>query len=95
VATATVRARRSGHAIVEEARRRGVEVIILAAEEPSRIRGGGRMGGRGTPLENFVGEVTKHVLNKAPCRVILTAPAPGEPPRAAPEAAASPAAPTP
>jgi len=75
VATATVRARQAGHAIVEEARRRGVEVIVLGAEEPSRIRGGGRMGGRGSPLENFVGEVTKYVLSKAPCRVILTAPA--------------------
>jgi basic amino acid/polyamine antiporter, APA family len=75
VATATVRARQAGHAIVEEARRRGVEVIILGAEEPSRIRGGGRLGGRGGPLENFVGEVTKYVLSRAPCRVILTAPA--------------------
>ncbi len=75
VATATVRARQAGHAIVDEARRRGVEVIILGAEEPSRIRGGGRMGGRGGPLENFVGEVTKYVLSRAPCRVILTAPA--------------------
>jgi APA family basic amino acid/polyamine antiporter len=75
VATATVRARQAGHAIVEEARRRGVEVIVLAAEEPSRIRGGARLGGRGSPLENFVGEVTKYVISKAPCRVILTAPA--------------------
>lgn len=73
VATATVRARRAGHAIVEEARRRGVELIVLAAEEPSRIRGGASLGGRGT-LDNFVGEVTKQVINKAPCRVILTAP---------------------
>ncbi|MDQ3739835.1 MAG: amino acid permease, partial [Actinomycetota bacterium] len=32
VATATVRARRAGQAIVEEARRRGVEAIVLAAE---------------------------------------------------------------
>ena len=75
VATATVRARQAGHAIVEEARRRGVEVIVLGAEEPSRIRGGARLGGRGGPLDNFVGEVTKYVLSKAPCRVILTAPA--------------------
>jgi basic amino acid/polyamine antiporter, APA family len=81
VATATVRARRAGHAIVEEAKRRGVEVIVLAAEEPSRIRGGGRLGGRGSPMENFVGDVTKYVINKAPCRIILTAPAPGERPR--------------
>ena len=73
VATATVRARRRGQAIVEEARRRGVEAIVLAAEEPSRIRGGALLGGR-TPLDNFVGDVTKYVVQKAPCRVILTAP---------------------
>jgi APA family basic amino acid/polyamine antiporter len=73
VATATVRARRRGQAIVDEARRRGVEVIVLAAEEPSRIRGGAMLGGRAT-LDNFVGDVTKYVVNKAPCRVILTAP---------------------
>ena len=78
VATATVRARRAGQAIVEEARRRGVEVIILAAEEPSRIRGGAVLGGR-AGLENFVGDVTKYVVNKAPCRVILTAPPAADP----------------
>jgi APA family basic amino acid/polyamine antiporter len=72
VATATVRARRAGQAIVNEARRRGVEVIVLAAEEPSGIRGGGLLGGR--PLENYVGEVTKYVVSRAPCRVIVTAP---------------------
>ncbi len=32
VATATVRARRTGQAIVDEARRRGVEAVVLAAE---------------------------------------------------------------
>jgi basic amino acid/polyamine antiporter, APA family len=74
VATAIVRARRAGHAIVDEARRRGVEAIVLGAEEPSRIRGGARLGGRGGPLENFVGEVTKYVIGKASCRVIVTAP---------------------
>ncbi|MBA2636643.1 MAG: amino acid permease [Solirubrobacterales bacterium] len=74
VATATVRARRAGEAIVDEARRRGVEAIVLAAEEPSRIRGGSRFGGRGGPLDDFVGAATKHVVQKAPCRVILTAP---------------------
>lgn len=77
VATATVRARRAGHAIVEEARRRGVELIVLAAEEPSRIRGGAVLGGRAS-MENFVGEATKYVVNKAHCRVILTAPAAGD-----------------
>jgi APA family basic amino acid/polyamine antiporter len=92
VATATVRARRAGQAIVEEARRRGVEAIVLAAEEPSRIRGGALLGGR-TPLDNFVGDVTKYVVQKAPCRVILTAPpATEEPParNAAPGGTADP-----
>jgi APA family basic amino acid/polyamine antiporter len=75
VATATVRTRRAGFAIVDEARRRGVEAIVLGAEEPSLIRGGSRLGGRGGPLEGYVGEVTKYVIRKAACRVIVTAPA--------------------
>ncbi len=73
VATAMVRARRAGQAIVGEAKRRGVEAIVLAAEEPSRVRGGGLLGGV-SPLDNYVGDMTKYVINKAPCRVILTAP---------------------
>ncbi len=75
VATATVRTRRAGFAIVDEARRRGVEAIVLGAEEPSLIRGGARLGGRGGRLENFVGDITKYVVSKAECRVIVTAPA--------------------
>jgi basic amino acid/polyamine antiporter, APA family len=75
VATATVRTRRAGYAILDEARRRGVEAIVLGAEEPSTIRGGGRLGGRGGPLEGYVGDVTKYVVRKASCRVIVTAPA--------------------
>ena len=78
VATATVRARRAGQAIVDEARRRGVQAVVLAAEEPSKIRGGALLGGRGGPLDNFVGDVTKYVIAKAPCQVILTAPPAGE-----------------
>ena len=74
VATATVRGRRAGQVIVEEARRRGVEAIVMAAEEPSRIRGGALLGGRGGPLESSVGDLTRYVTSKAPCRVILTAP---------------------
>ncbi len=81
VATAIIRARRAGEAIVREARRRGVEAIVLGADEPSRVRGGGLFGGAGGPLDNYVGEVTKYVIRKAPCRVILTAPPAG--PRAA------------
>jgi APA family basic amino acid/polyamine antiporter len=74
VATATVRARNTGEAVVSEAKRRGVEAIVMAAEEPTRVRGGALLGGRGGPRENFVGDVTKYVVTKAPCRVILTAP---------------------
>jgi APA family basic amino acid/polyamine antiporter len=74
VATATVRARRAGEAIVREARRRGVEAIVLAAEEPTRLRGGLRMGGRLGLHDTYVGEMTRYVVQKAPCRVILTAP---------------------
>ena len=85
VATATVRARRAGQAIVDEAKRRGVQAVVLAAEEPSKIRGGALLGGRGGPLDDFVGESTKYVLSKAPCQVILTAP-PASEPKAAPDA---------
>jgi APA family basic amino acid/polyamine antiporter len=84
VATATVRARRAGAAIVEEARRRGVQAIVLAAEEPSRIRGGALLGGRGGPMDNFVGDATKYVVSKAGCEVILTAPPSSDPPAPAP-----------
>jgi basic amino acid/polyamine antiporter, APA family len=89
VATATVRARRAGAAIVEEARRRGVQAIVLAAEEPSRIRGGALLGGRGGPLENFVGDATKYVVSKAPCEVILVAPPSREAARAGATASAA------
>ncbi|MDP8942966.1 MAG: amino acid permease [Actinomycetota bacterium] len=78
VATATARARTIGQAIVDEARRRGVEAIVLAAEAPSRVRGGGALGGRGHPRDRAAGEMTRHVLEKAPCRVILTAAPAGE-----------------
>jgi APA family basic amino acid/polyamine antiporter len=59
---------------VAEARRRGVEAIVLAAEQPSRIRGGALLGGRGRVRDRFVGETTRYVVEKAPCKVILTAP---------------------
>ena len=74
VATATTRARSAGTAIVEEARRRGVEAIVLAAEEPTRIRGGTLLGGRAGARQRFVGEMTQEVIEKSPCRVIVTAP---------------------
>jgi APA family basic amino acid/polyamine antiporter len=74
VATAVVRARRAGQAIVQEAKRRGVEAVVLAAEEPTRLRGGLIYGGKPGLHDNIVGETTRYVVNKAPCRVILTAP---------------------
>ena len=73
VATAMVRGRTAGAAIVSEAKRRGVEAIVLAAEEPSRIKGGALLGGRGKARDRFVGETTRYVVEKAPCKVILTA----------------------
>ncbi len=88
VATATVRARRVGEGIVAEAIRRGVQLIVLAAEEPSRIRGGAPLGGIGGPLDNFVGEATKYVVRKAPCRVLMTAPPSADEPPAVTEAPA-------
>jgi basic amino acid/polyamine antiporter, APA family len=78
VATAMVRGRSVGQAIVSEARRRGVEAIVLGAEEPSRLRGGAILGGRGRVRDRFVGETTRYVIEKAPCKVILTAPPAGE-----------------
>jgi APA family basic amino acid/polyamine antiporter len=78
VATATVRARRAGEAIVHQAKRRGVEAIVLAAEEPTGIRGGLGLGGKQGLHDSFVGETTRYVLQKAACRVILTAPPSGK-----------------
>ena len=78
VATATTRGRSIGQTIVEEARRRGVEAIVLAAEEPTRTRGGALLGGRSAPLNRVTGDITRYVMEKAPCRVVLTAPPAGE-----------------
>ena len=55
VATATVRARSAGEGIVREAKRRGVEAIVLAAEEPTRMRGGPLLGGKRGLYDTFVG----------------------------------------
>ncbi len=74
VATATTRARRAGEGIVYEAERRGVEAIVLAAEEPTALRGGVLLGGKQGLRDTYVGDMTKYVVTKAPCRVVLTAP---------------------
>ncbi len=78
VATAMARGRFTGSAIVTEARRRGVEAIVLAAEAPSRVRGGAVFGGLSRSEERFAGDTTRYVIEKAPCKVILTA-APADP----------------
>jgi APA family basic amino acid/polyamine antiporter len=74
VATAMPRGRSVGQTIVEEARRRGVEAIVLAAEEPTRTRGGTLLGGLRAPPDRVAGAVTRYVMEKSPCRVVLTAP---------------------
>jgi APA family basic amino acid/polyamine antiporter len=74
VSTFTVRARSAGQAIVREAKRRGVEAIVMTAEEPTQVRGGVLLGGKEGLRGTFVGETTRYVVNKAHCRVILTAP---------------------
>jgi APA family basic amino acid/polyamine antiporter len=74
VETHRVRGRSVGKAIVLEARRKGVEAIVMAAEEPTRMRGGLVYGGKAGLHDTFLGETTRYVVQKAPCRVILTAP---------------------
>ena len=74
VATEMVRARSVGAGIVEEARRRDVEMIVMGGEPPTRVRGGAVLGGIGAAKPAEIGEVTEYVLKKAPCRVLLTAP---------------------
>ena len=83
VRTEMVRGRTTGAAIVEAARDRGVEVIVIGAEPPTRIRGGGVLGGIAGTRPRELGEVTTYVMEKAPMRVLVTAPpdgaGPGEP----------------
>jgi APA family basic amino acid/polyamine antiporter len=74
VATATVRGRTTGSAIVDRARKRKVEAIVIGAEPPSPIRGGGILGGVAGGKPRELGEITAYVLEKAPCRVVVTAP---------------------
>jgi basic amino acid/polyamine antiporter, APA family len=74
VTTHLVRARSVGGGIVQEARDRGAEVIVLGGEPPTRVRGGAVLGGIGGARPEEIGEITEYVLRKAPCRVLLTAP---------------------
>jgi APA family basic amino acid/polyamine antiporter len=74
VHTELVPARQAGSGIIDEANRRGAEVIVMGAEPPTRIRGGAMLGGIGAARPEEVGRVTEYVMRKAPCRVLLTAP---------------------
>jgi basic amino acid/polyamine antiporter, APA family len=70
-----VRARNVGAGIVAAARDRDVEVIVMGAEPPTKILGGAVLGGIGGSRPAEIGPVTEYVLKKAPCRVLVTAPA--------------------
>jgi APA family basic amino acid/polyamine antiporter len=69
-----IRARSVGAGIVQAARARGVEVIVMGGEPPTRIRGGAMFGGVGGARPAEIGPVTEYVLRRAPCRVLITAP---------------------
>jgi basic amino acid/polyamine antiporter, APA family len=73
VATSVVRARDAGAGIVQAARDREVELIVMGAEPPTRTRGGAVLGGVGGSRPAEIGPVTEYVLKKAPCRVLITA----------------------
>jgi len=75
VATSVVRARSLGAGIIAAARERDIDVIVMGAEPPTAIRGGAVLGGVGGSRPAEIGPVTEYVLRKAPCRVLLTAPA--------------------
>ena len=74
VATSVVRARDPGAGIVQAARDRNVELIVMGAEPPTRTRGGAVLGGLGGSRPAEIGPITEYVLKKAPCRVLITAP---------------------
>jgi basic amino acid/polyamine antiporter, APA family len=78
-----VRARSIGAGIVQAARDRDVEVIVMGAEPPTKVRGGAILGGLGGSRPAEIGPVTEYVLRRAPCRVLITAPPADGTPRAA------------
>jgi APA family basic amino acid/polyamine antiporter len=77
VATSVVRARDVGTGIVQAARERDVELIVMGGEPPSRVRGGAVLGGVAGSRPSEIGPITEYVLKKAPCRVLITAPPEG------------------
>jgi APA family basic amino acid/polyamine antiporter len=74
VITDVIRARKVGAGILEAARRSNAEAIVIGGEAPTKIRGGGVLGGIGAAKPAEIGAATEYVLKKAPCRVLLTAP---------------------
>jgi basic amino acid/polyamine antiporter, APA family len=74
VTSRVVRARTVGSGIVQAAREGEVEAIVIGGEPPSKIQGGSVLGGVQGPRMPEIGPVTEYVLNKANCRVMLTAP---------------------
>src|SRR5215218_7523753 len=74
VRTDVIRARKVGAGILEAARRGHAEAIVIGGEAPTKIRGGGVLGGIGAAKPAEIGAATEYVLKKAPCRVLLTAP---------------------
>jgi APA family basic amino acid/polyamine antiporter len=74
VRTDVIRARKVGAGILEAARRGNAEAIVIGGEPPTKIRGGGVLGGIGAAKPAEIGAATEYVLKKAPCRVLLTAP---------------------
>ncbi len=79
VRTEVIRARKVGAGILEAARRGNSEAIVIGGEPPSKIRGGGLLGGIGAAKPEEIGAATEYVLKKAPCRVLLTAPPEAKP----------------
>ncbi|MDQ2622655.1 MAG: amino acid permease [Actinomycetota bacterium] len=69
-----LRVRKTGTGIVFAARRWNADAIVLGAEPPSPVRGGGNLGGIGESRPPEIGPVTSYVLKRSPCRVLLTAP---------------------
>jgi len=74
VTTDVIRARKVGAGILEAARRSNAEAIVIGGEPPTKIRGGGVLGGISASKPAEIGAATEYVLKKAPCRVLLTAP---------------------
>ncbi|HEY8467855.1 MAG TPA: universal stress protein [Solirubrobacterales bacterium] len=75
VSARVVRARDAAAGIVQAARESNAEAIVMGGEPPSKIRGGALLGARAGARPPEIGPVTEGVLRKAPCEVLITAPA--------------------